>query len=120
MSKKSETIEVRVSPELKSQLGEACKQRRQIMSRLIRQLVEDESSDFAQNSTQSGMSKMARTGSRRLRDIGLVSVSPVALALAWNGATQRPAASRADKQKSCALSQASVPPIDIFVRLLGD
>lgn len=96
MSKKTETIEVRISPELKSQLGEVCKQRRQTMSRLIRQLVEDEISDFAQDSTGSGMSKMARTGSRRLRDLGLVGVSLVALALAWNVATQAPAAAQAE------------------------
>ena len=94
MSKKTETIEVRISPELKARLSEVCESRGQAMSQLIRQLVQAEISDSAQDSTQSESGAMARSGRRKLRELGTAGVSLLILALVWNLAAQTPAAAQ--------------------------
>ena len=95
MSKKTETIEVRLSPELKAKLSEACRGRNQSMSRLIRNLVETELSGSAGETTQSGVSILAKSGRQRLREFGIAGVSLLALALTWTFATQTPVAAQA-------------------------
>lgn len=95
MSKKTETIEVRISPELKAKLSEACRGRDQSMSRLIRNLVEAELSGSVSETTQSGVSILAKSGRQRLREFGIAGVSLLALALTWTFATQTPVAAQA-------------------------
>lgn len=102
MSKKTEMIEVRVSPELKAQLSQLCKSRGQAMSQLIRQLVQAEISESAKDATQSELGAMARSGTRKLRQFGLAGVSLVALALAWNIAAQKPVAAQMEARVTFA------------------
>lgn len=83
MTKKTETIEVRVSPELKSQLSAICKDRGQPMSHAIRRLIQMEISNFSHPSTATEIGTMRRLKPSRLRDFGVASISVITLATLW-------------------------------------
>jgi len=87
MSKKTETIEVRVSPELKDELHGLSQQRGEAMSQIVRSLVEREVSLVAYpnangENTMLNLKKAARFGGATLGLIGL--------AMVWNVTTQAP------------------------------
>ncbi len=95
MSKKTETIEVRMSPELKAELNEMSKGRRQPMSQTIRDLIQKELSSVASNSTQTKVGSMTKSSTQRLREAGLAGVTLVSLAMVWNLTQQTPVAAQA-------------------------
>ncbi|WP_299617815.1 hypothetical protein [Pelagibius sp.] len=76
MSKKTETIELRVSPELKSDLGALSRDRGQPMSETIRQLIAREVAATAQGKTIQGDFGMStRAQGRRLATAGAVALT---------------------------------------------
>ncbi len=95
MSKKTETIEVRVSPELKSELSEMSKSRRQAMSQTIRDLIRKELSSAALNSSNAKVGNMTKSGTQRLREAGLAGITLVSLAVVWNLTQQTPVSAQA-------------------------
>ena len=90
-SKKTDTIEVRVSPELKSEVGRLGAARGQTMSEVIRELVDRELARPVETETQTGNSLMSRFVSLPLARVGILGASVLGLALAYSFAGQMPA-----------------------------
>ena len=82
-SKKTDTIEVRVSPELKSALGRFSETRGQSMSETVRDLVGRELAPPADPIGQTGVSTMARLARSPIARFGLLSASVLGLAAAY-------------------------------------
>lgn len=82
-SKKTDTIEVRVSPELKSALGRFSETRGQSMSETIRDLVGRALDHPADPIGQTGVSTMARLARSPIARFGLLSASVLGLAAAY-------------------------------------
>lgn len=95
MSKKTETIEIRVSPELKERVGSLSGERGVSTSRLVRQLLQDEISAGASEETAT-RSRVMTSPSRRAVTLGLSGLALMALAVGWNLATQGQVSARAD------------------------
>jgi len=87
MSKKTETIEVRVSPELKDELHGLSQQRGEAMSQTVRSLVEREVSlgAYPNANGENAMLNLKKTASFGGATLGLIG-----LAMVWNVATQAP------------------------------
>jgi hypothetical protein len=101
VSKKTETIEVRVSPELKEQVTEVSRQRGQSISTLIRLLLRREVSGSAEGvGTKEQIVSLAK--SNRVMAFGMSAVAMIALAIGWNVVTQQDVAARADARVAFA------------------
>ncbi|MEX3011171.1 hypothetical protein [Hoeflea sp. TYP-13] len=92
MSKKTETIELRISPEFKERVAELSGQRGQSTSRLIRQLLQREISASADKEKNAGLSFT----SRRATTLAMSGIAIVALAVAWNFTTPGDVSARPD------------------------
>lgn len=88
MSKKTETIEVRVSPELKTSLSEVSEARGQSMSETIRALVTEEIAQASHSPDKKGDEPMAKIRTTKWKHYSLSGAALIALALVWNGMTQ--------------------------------
>lgn len=95
MSKKTETLEVRICPDLKARLSDHCKDRNQPMSAVIRGLVEGELSGFASQPNSSKDIMMAFHPTRSLRGFALSGAALIGLGLIWNTVTHAPATAQA-------------------------
>ncbi|WP_136657646.1 EF-hand domain-containing protein [Nitratireductor sp. XY-223] len=96
MSKKTESIEIRVSPELKERVSVVSARRGLPTSRLIRQLLEREVSAHAQYETDTGVPLMKSINPNRVATFGVSAAALLALAFGWNMATQNNVAAQAD------------------------
>ena len=90
-SKKTDTIEVRVSPELKSAVGRLSASRGQTMSEVIRELVDRELGRPVEAVTQTGDFAMSRFMNMPLMRAGLLGASVLGLALVYSVVAQVPA-----------------------------
>lgn len=95
MSKKTETIEIRVSPELKQRVSALSGERGVSTSKLVRQLLQDEISAGASEQTATGFRIMTSTSNRAVT-LGMSCLAVIALAVGWNLAIQGQVAARAD------------------------
>jgi len=95
MAKKTETIEVRMSPDLKLELSELSKQREQPMSQVIRQLIEQELSSAEAQVNPTGDTIMPVRMKSQLVKWGGSGAAVLALALMWNVGVQSTASADA-------------------------
>ncbi|WP_350333492.1 EF-hand domain-containing protein [Coralliovum pocilloporae] len=90
MSKKTETIEVRISPEVKAEFSALCKARGKPLSQIVRTLVEREISTSADDHFSRGISPMTQALSGKWKSFALSTVAVATLAIGWNIAVQTP------------------------------
>ncbi len=95
MAKKTETIEVRMSPDLKLELSELSKQREQPMSQVIRQLIKQELSSTEMQNNATGDTIMSGKLKSQMMKLGGSGVAVLALALMWNVSVQNTASADA-------------------------
>ncbi len=96
MSKKTETLEVRVSPELKARFTAVSRERGQPMSHIIRHLMQQEIDSYAPDPHQHGVRAMNSWKLHRFGTIAASGLVVLGLALAMNAATQSTVSARAD------------------------
>jgi len=99
MSKKTDTIEIRICPDLKAELSNHCKDRNQPMSAMVRDLVQSELSGFTPNQNSSKDITMTH---HRVRDFAIAGTTLIALGLIWNAVTNPPAMAQATARMTFA------------------
>lgn len=102
MSKKTETIEVRVSPELKTSLSKVSEDRGQSMSETIRALVTEEIAQASRSLDEIGDESMAKAITSKWKHYSLSGAALIALALLWNGMTQPTVMAKAEVRMTFA------------------
>lgn len=97
-SKKTETLEVRISPELKSAVGRLSAARGQSMSEVVRDLVDREIGNPALFKQHSGVTTMAQVARNPIARWGVGTASVLTLAVAYSLATHTPAIASATSE----------------------
>lgn len=103
MSKKTETIEIRLSPELKADLKAMCSKQGQPVSKLVRRLVEQELSQNQSFDNEKGDGFMALTGRKNWKTLAATTAMALTLAISWNVMTQPAAMAQAQVRASFAM-----------------
>jgi|GEM_PF-6344987 len=101
MTKKTETIEIRVSREMKSDLTAMCEHRGEPVSQVLRTLVARELT--AQTSGAKGPADMATSQMNTLKKITASAFAVTALAVGWNVMTQPSVMAQADVRATFAM-----------------
>lgn len=91
MSKKTESLEIRVSPELKTELQRMSAARDRTMSDVVRDLIARQIDGRGPNPTLESEPIMIRNTSRHLLRAGLVALPALALGLVYTATLQTPA-----------------------------
>lgn len=100
MSKKTEKIELRISPEGKARLTTLSRARGETVSELIRALVDDALAGRTRPLASKGDAAMTRSTlisrNARLKTVALAGAGALALAIGWSFAAQTPAAAQTE------------------------